>query len=91
MPNMSWRFKNLDRRAQNAVHYHFLNHQETHLVPLVDLRTGNEIDGFPNSVIKSSEIDEATARNILDALEINHQGYNGDSVRELVRFHVYYA
>ncbi|PKK45696.1 hypothetical protein CI102_8081 [Trichoderma harzianum] len=39
-------FKNLDRRAENAIHYHFLKSPETHLVPLVDLRTGNEINGF---------------------------------------------
>lgn len=30
---------------------------ETHLVALVDLRTGQEINSFPNSVAKLSEID----------------------------------
>ncbi|KAM6476342.1 hypothetical protein HDV62DRAFT_396098 [Trichoderma sp. SZMC 28011] len=65
--------------------------RQTHLVALVDLRTGQEINSFPNSVAKLSEIDEVTARNILDALQIDHQGYNGDSVREVVRFYVYYA
>lgn len=47
----------MERRTQNANHYHFLKSPETHLVPLVDLRTGDEINGFPNSVAQLSEID----------------------------------
>ncbi|KAL7781279.1 hypothetical protein V8C43DRAFT_328276 [Trichoderma afarasin] len=88
---MSALIVNMERRTQNANWYRAKRTPDTILLPLIDLRTGGVIDGFPGTVADLSRLDENAARNILDALEISHQGYDADSVREVVRFYVYYA
>ncbi|KAF3073128.1 hypothetical protein CFAM422_004796 [Trichoderma lentiforme] len=50
-------FKNLDRRAENAARYRYFKSPEVVLQPLIDLRTGDEIVGFPTSVTNLSGLD----------------------------------
>lgn len=88
---MSALMMNMERRTHNANWYRAMRTPYTRLLPLIDLRTGEVINGFPGTVADLSRLNENAARNILDALEIPHQGYDGDSVREVVRFYVYYA
>lgn len=88
---MSAMIMNMERRTENANWYRAKRTPDTRLQPLIDLRTGGFIDGFPATVADLSRLDENAARNILDALGIPHYGYDGDSVRELVRFYVYYT
>ncbi|KAH0524483.1 hypothetical protein TsFJ059_006987 [Trichoderma semiorbis] len=81
---------NLDRRAQNAACCQFFKSPLTALAPLVDLRTGHEILGFPTTLAELSQLDEATARSILDALEVRHEERDWAGVIELLRYHAYY-
>ncbi|KAL7961089.1 hypothetical protein V8C34DRAFT_274665 [Trichoderma compactum] len=85
------KFRNLDRRAQNAACYRYIKSPASGLLPLIDLRTSEEIVGFPVSVGQLSQLDEMSARNILDALQIDHQNLDAASVLELLRFYTYYA
>ncbi|KAM6484567.1 hypothetical protein HDV62DRAFT_301381 [Trichoderma sp. SZMC 28011] len=84
-------FKNLDRRADNAARYRYFRSPEVALQQMIDLRTGDEIVGFPTSVAELSRLDEAAARNILDALQVDHQESDSAGVRELLRYYAFYA
>jgi len=76
-------WENAERKRLNTA-AHFLA-PGTKLLPLVDLRTGIDIPGFPETFRSLLELDGITARRVLEALELPVIGADLTMLREKIR------
>ncbi|KAL7912290.1 hypothetical protein GGI35DRAFT_477956 [Trichoderma velutinum] len=79
------RSQNGDRRVQNFLTQSVVG-TTGYLVPLVDLRTGEEIASFPTTRDEISLLDGNESRRILEALDIDTRGMALIAMREMISY-----